>query len=182
MVKPSVEIAREQSRLITFRDAFVRVLSAQDGVTDEMFDEVSLAAGSARRAYRLNDGKTFAVQDGIYLIPNADPMSQWQAVFDSDSDLSAAKVLSAVNLAIGRAEERLMTAREHERGLVGMISAVLRWPVTLRNAVGDGRPQQRAAFSVGIAGQILVLVVSAWIIALGTQFAGWAWNVVAGLF
>lgn len=150
MVKPSTEIEREQQRLTAFRDAFQRFLDAsEDGVeTDEMFADVSVAAGLARRAYALNDGKAFPVQDGIYLIPNADPMSHWQAVFSRDSDLHAGKVVSAVNLAIGRAEERLTVARGYERGLIGIISTVLRWPSTLRAAVGDSRPQRRAAVTV----------------------------------
>lgn len=178
MVKLSTDIERERDRLVSFRDSFHRFLEASESgdETDEMFTEVSLAAGLARRAYALNDGKTFAVQDGLYLIPHADPMSQWQAVFSRDSDLYAGKVISAVNLAIGRAEERLVVAREHERGLVGVISAVLRWPHTLRAAVGDSRPQQRAAVAVGVVGQVVVGAATAWVVAAGTQVAVWAWQ------
>lgn len=183
MVKPSTEIEREQQRLLAFRDAFQRFLdAAEEGTeTDDMFTEVSVAAGLARRAYALNDGKAFPVQDGIYVIQNADPMSQWQAVFSSDSDLYAGKVVSAVNLAIGRAEERLIAAREHERGLIGVISTVLRWPRTLREAVGDSRPQQRAAVAVGVVGQILVGAATAWVVAAGTQLAVWAWQTIAAV-
>lgn len=181
MVKPSVEIERELQRLVGFRDSFQRFLEASEhaGETDELFTEVSVAAGLARRAYALNDGKAFPVQDGIYVFQNADPMSQWYAVFSPDSDLHAGIVVSAVNMAIGRAEERLVVARENERGLIGAISAVLRWPRTLRAAVGEGRPQQRAAVAVGVVGQILVGAATAWLVAAGTWFAVGAWQAIA---
>jgi hypothetical protein len=102
-------------------------------------------------------------------------------VFSGDSDLSPATVVSAVNLAIGRAQERLITAQQHERGLVGAISAILRWPCTLRAAVGEGRPKQRAAVTIGVIGQILVGAATAWVVAAGTQFAAWLWG-AADLF
>lgn len=181
MVKPSTEIEREKQRLVAFRDVFQRFLQASEASvdTDEMFTEVSVAAGLARRAYALNDGKTFPVQDDRYIYQNADPMSHWQAVFSHDSDLSAGTVVSAVNLAIGRAEERLVVAREHERGFLGVISGILRWPRTLRDAVGGGRPQQRAAVAVGVVGQVLVGAATAWVVAAGTQLALWAWQAIA---
>lgn len=117
--------------------------------------------------------------DGQYLISNADPMSQWHVVFSDDTDLHPTKITTAVNLAIGRGQERLQAARDNERGVLGIIASIVRWPQTLREAVGTSRPQQHVAQAVGVAGQIAVAVVATWIAAAGVQLGIWLWTVVA---
>ena len=128
MTKPSETIAQEQARIVLFRDAFQQLLGEPEtgGRDDELLNEVSIAAGAARRAYAANDGLTFAVQDGIYLVPNADPMSPWTSVFDVDSDLTTMKVAASLNLSIGRAQERYEAAKQAERGFVEIVSSILR--------------------------------------------------------
>ncbi|CBT76507.1 hypothetical protein [Glutamicibacter arilaitensis] len=162
MAKPSKMIAQERERMVLFRDAFQRL--AGDAATyargTELLNEVSIAAGAARRAYAVNDGRTFPVQDGIYLVSNADPMSHWASAFDSDSDLTTMKIITSLNLSIGRAQERYEAAKQAERGFVGAVSSILRWPITLRDAAGPGPAQKKAAQSLGIIGQVLVGAVT----------------------
>lgn len=131
------------------------------GGNDELLDKVSIAARAARRAYAANDGRTFAVQDGIYLVPNADPMGHWDSVFNGDSDPTTMKIITSLNLSIWRAHERFDAAKQAERGFVGAVSSILRWPIILRDAAGPGPAQKKAAQTLGIAGQVIVGAVTA---------------------
>lgn len=75
-------------------------------------------------------------------------------------------VVSAVESAIGLAETRAAEAEEREKGMVGFIAAFLRWPTTLREAVGpDHAAQRRAAGALGVLAQILVGIVASTIAA-----------------
>lgn len=173
MTRPSERIALGRDRLTRFRDELSALLGdLQDGDLSELddgrFQAVAVLSGEAQRAYAENQGRLFTVQDGIYLRTNVDPISHWILLLKDDVDLSPAEVITATNVAIGRAQERIDTAQSHERGLTGIVSAILRWPDDLRAAAGPGKGQQRAAKSVGIAGQVFVTatagVVSAGII------------------
>jgi hypothetical protein len=182
MARPSEVIARDRERILRFRDALQRFFATveTDGRSDELINEVSVAAGEARRAYGRNDGRTFVVQDGIYLVPNADPMSHWTSVLDPESDLTPVKVITSLDLSIGRAQERYEDAKRGERGVVGVVSSILRWPSTLRDAVGPSSAQRRAAQTLGIVGQVLVGAVATAISAAIVQAAVLVWQAVFG--
>lgn len=182
MARPSEVIARDRERILRFRDALQRLLATvDDGRSDDLINEVSVAAGEARRAYTRNDGRTFAVQDGIYLVPNADPMSHWASLFDPDSDLTAMKVITSLDLSLGRAQERFEDAKRGERGFVGVVSSILRWPGTLRDAVGPNAAQRRAAQTLGIVGQVLVGAAATAVSAAIVRTAVLVWQAVFGI-
>ncbi|WP_188509141.1 hypothetical protein [Conyzicola nivalis] len=179
MVKPSETIARDRERIVRFRDVLQRLLASENGDgDDDLVSEVSVAAGEARRAYARNDGRSFAVQDGICLVPNADPMSHWASLVSANSDLNATKVITSLDLAIGRAQVRFEDAQRNERGVVGVVSAIFRWPTTLRNAVGPSLQQQRAAQTLGILGQIVVAAVGPTLSAAIVQAAVILWQTI----
>ena len=70
-------------------------------------------------------------------------------------------LVSAVESAIGLAETRAAEAEEREKGLVGLVAAFLRWPTTLREAVGpDHAAQRRAAGALGVLAQLVVGVIA----------------------
>lgn len=71
--------------------------------------------------------------------------------------LPAQTVVSAVESAIGLAQARASEAEEREKGIVGLIAAFLRWPTTVREAVGpDHAAQRRAASALGVVAQLVV--------------------------
>lgn len=155
MPKPSRRIERDIERLERFRDLFADLIESPDPES-RLVQDLAIAAGESREAYEVNGGRSFPVQDGIYLTTNATPMSHWKSAFGGNSDLDPVTVVAAVDLAIGRARQRLDDARDREKGVVGAVAAVLRWPSDLRDAVGPGRGQRRAAQALGVVGQVVV--------------------------
>jgi hypothetical protein len=64
------------------------------------------------------------------------------------------------------AETRAAEAAEREKGFVGFVAAFLRWPTTLREAVGpDHAAQRRAAGALGVLAQLVVGVAASTIAA-----------------
>ncbi|MDQ6933896.1 MAG: hypothetical protein M3130_01100 [Actinomycetota bacterium] len=107
---------------------------------------------------------------------NVNPVANWESSKDPQQ-LEPTTVVSTVESAIARARQSAEEAAERERGLTGLIAAFLRWPSTLREAVGPDRSGQRAAAGViGVLGQILVgimaSVLAAGLIAAGVAVGG----------
>lgn len=74
--------------------------------------------------------------------------------------LTPTLVTSSVEAAIVAATAEHETAKGRERGLVGLIASFIRWPQTLREAVGPGRAPRAAAGAIGFLGQIIVGALS----------------------
>ncbi|APF34907.1 hypothetical protein [Microbacterium paludicola] len=177
MVKPSKKIERDIARLERFRDLFSELFDGPEP-RPGLVQEVAIAAGESRQAYADHDGRMFPVQDDIYLTPNATPMTHWKSAFHDASDLDPMTVVAAVDLAIGRAQQRLEESREREKGVVGLIAAILRWPSDLREAVGPSPGQKRAAQALGVIGQILVGACATAVGAGVIQLAVWGYQVI----
>jgi hypothetical protein len=175
-MKPSEEIQRDLDRLVAFRNTFINALNASERDNSdwlrkplkskgshqkwvELQTATAHAAGAAAAAYRRYGGGTLRIANGAY-IQNVDPVANWKMSFADTDVLDPLLVVSSVDAIIGAATTELETARSRERGLVGVVAAFLRWPRTLREAVGPGRAPRAAAGAIGILGQILVGTVS----------------------
>lgn len=184
VARPSARIQGEINRLVAFRVAFIALVNASklDQRDFSMFftklvpnvphaewtklqTDVATAAGAASRAYLSNGGGTFTLKNAAFIMHNVNPVSNWMMALESPDELKPEMVISSVESAIGVATERFERAKQNERGLVGLIAAFLRWPSTLREAVGDNTYQRSAASAIGVVGQILVGAIAA---ALGT--------------
>ncbi|WP_288121554.1 hypothetical protein [Microbacterium sp. 69-7] len=133
--------------------------------------DVAIAAGAAQEAYSANGGGTFTMRNAAH-VTTVNPIANWHFALERPDELKPQMVVSAVDLAIGQARTRYESAIEHERGLVGVIASFLRWPQTLREAVGPSWTQRTVASTLGVVGQIVVGGVAA---ALGTALV---WGVV----
>ncbi len=188
MAKHSASIEREGVVLNEFRAAYIALVNATklehdyDGpklrpkVSSDKWSklqrDVAIAAGAAQAAYLQNGGATFSFTSGRFLMNNVNPLANWQMTIERPDEMEPQNVVSAVDLAIGRARARYEAALQSERGLVGLIASFLRWPDTLRQAVGPSRTQRTAASALGVVGQVVVGAVAA---ALGTALV---WGVV----
>jgi hypothetical protein len=193
-MKPSVQYRRDAEALRRFREAYVRLMNSSrpqepvfatelgPGVSDERWSrlrtELSLAAGAAIPGYNRHGG-VFALRNAAYSTSGVDPVSNWELSLRHPGQLPPQSVVSAVDSAIGLAETRAADAEEREKGLIGLIAAFLRWPTTLRDAVGpDHALQRRAAGAVGVIGQVIVGVIAT-LLASGMVAAGFAiWRAV----
>ena len=186
-MKPSVRYRDDAEALRAFCNAYVNVINAsqpREGLYgselvanvpppewSRLRSEAAHAAGAATTAYHRNGGGTFTLKNAAVIMQNIDPISNWDMSL-RDPDFSAEAVVAAVEQTIGLAERRAAEAEQREKGIVGLIAAFLRWPSTLREAVGPGHAaQRRAAGAFGFIGQVIVCVI-------GTAIAT---GVVAGL-
>lgn len=188
MGKPSTRIVQQGQRLDEFRSAFIELVNASKptggdwdlprlipNVSNDRWSQlqrdVAIAAGAAQEAYGANGGGTFTMRNAAYMT-TVNPIANWHFALERPDELKPQMVVSAVDLAIGQARTRYESAVEHERGLVGVIAGFLRWPQTLREAVGPSWTQRTAASALGVVGQVIVGAVAA---ALGTALV---WGVV----
>jgi hypothetical protein len=126
-----------------------------------MYSEASKTAGAAAMAYRRYGG-TFTLRNAAYIMNAVDPVANWEMSIKDPQQLEPTAVISTVEAAIARARQEAQEAVERERGLTGFIAAFLRWPSTLREAVGPGHGAQRtAAGAIGILGQVVVGAITA---------------------
>lgn len=165
--------------MIEFRNAYVALLNSakvvdNDGWTSselgpkvdnatwqERMRAVAAASGSAGPAY-LRYGGTWTMRNAAYITKNVDPVSNWQMSIKRPDNMPVENVLSAVDAAIARAQQEADDARQRERGLTGVIATFLRWPSTLREAVGpDSGAQRAAAGFVGVFAQVFVGALTA---------------------
>lgn len=180
-VKPSVQFRRDAEALRQFRDAFVALVNASrsyqpvfmtqlgPGVPQEQWNklrtQVALAAGRAQPAYNRHGG-VFALRNAAYRMNGVSPVTNWEMCLRDPEQLPPHTVVSAVEGAIGLAETRGVEAGEREKGIVGLVAAFLRWPTTLREAVGpDHTTQRRAASALGVVAQFIVGVLASTIAA-----------------
>jgi len=167
--------------LSDFRRAFIELVNAAKPVGGEwdlprlvpnvsndrwsqLQRETAIAAGAAQQAYGANGGGTFTMRNAAYMT-TVNPIANWHYALERPDELKPQMVVAAVDLAIGQARTRYENAVQHERGLVGVIATFLRWPQTLREAVGPTWTQRTAASALGVVGQVLVGAAAA---ALGT--------------
>lgn len=173
-------------RLNDFRNAYVELINASKrdgeslgypslvpkGNADEwqrLRQKTSMAAGAAQPAFARRGGGTILMPMGSRM-QSIDPIPNWHMAVTSPEEFDPQLIASTVEHVLGGAAVELEKARSNERGLLGLIAAFLRWPDTLRDAVGGSAARQRGVKAVGIVGQIVVGTISG---ALATAlFAG----------
>lgn len=180
-MKPSSQYRRDADVLRRFREAYVALINASQpyqpifitqlrpGIPLEEWNrlrtELSIAAGRAEPAYRRHGG-VFALRNAAYTVSGVSPVTNWEMSLRDPDQLPPQTVVSAVESAIGLAETRAAEAEEREKGVVGLVAAFLRWPTTLREAVGpDHAAQRRAAGALGVVAQLIVGVLASTIAA-----------------
>lgn len=134
-----------------------------------LYFETAKAAGAAALAYPKYGG-TFTLRNAAYILNNVDPVANWEMSIRDPEQLDPRTIIASIEAAISRARQESQDASERERGLTGFIAAFLRWPSTLREAVGPG-PQRAAAGVIGVFGQILVGIVAS-VLATGLVAVG----------
>lgn len=173
-MKPSERFRRDADALSLFRNAYVDLVNHAKPYREDTFSmvvlrpntdnatwqkkrsEVSGAAGMAGAAYGRHGG-TVTLRTMTYVLPNIEPLTNWEMSLRDPEQLDPETVISSVESAIARARQLSQDAAARERGLTGLIAAFLRWPSNLREAVGPGRSaQRRAAGLIGVVGQVLV--------------------------
>ena len=90
---------------------------------------------------------------------NVDPITNWAMSIRDPEQMPPESVVASVETAIGIATELRDQVKQREHGLIGLIAAFLRWPQDLREAVGPGQAQRRAAGAIGVFGQLVVAAV-----------------------
>lgn len=91
---------------------------------------------------------------------DAAPVANWEMSLRDPEQLSPDTIISSVESAAARATREGVEAGARERGFTGLITALLRWPSDLREAVDLGHPAQLAAAGViGVIGQLLVAAI-----------------------
>jgi len=189
-VKPSERFGADVTNLIEFRDAFIDMINATQVVSPRFIQQrvpnvdpttwngvrhrVAVAAGPARLAYNRHGDQLSLRQFGT-VTNGISPVANWEMALSAPESLPPESVVSMVETAAGLAFSRQKQAAGNEKGVVGLVAAFMRWPSNLREAVGPGSTQRRAATVVGIAGQVLTGVIVAGIVA-GIV---WAWKLVA---
>lgn len=176
VVKPSMQHRRDAEVLRHFREAYIALVNASEphqpifitrlrsGVPQDEWNrlrtELSLAAGRAEAAYQRHGG-VFALRNAAYTMSGVSPVANWEMSLRDPDQLPPQTVISSVESAIGLAEARAADAEEREKGIVGLVAAFLRWPSTLREAVGPGHAvQRRAAGVLGVVAQLVVGVLA----------------------
>ncbi|WP_188042826.1 hypothetical protein [Changpingibacter yushuensis] len=160
MGKPSAQIKQQGERLNEFRAAFIELINASrpaggdwdlprlvPDISNDRWSQLpsdtAIAAGAAQEAYSTNGGGTFTMRNAAYMT-TVNPIANWHFAMERPDELKPQMVVSAVDLAIGQAFNRYENALQCERGLVGVIASFLRWPQTLREAVGPSWIQRTA--------------------------------------
>jgi hypothetical protein len=172
-VKPSERYRQDAELMLTFRNAYVDLVNHARPTGGSYFlpelgpavDQrtwqskraaVAAAAGVAVVAY-CRYGGTFTLRNAAYIMNNVDPVTNWEMSLRDPEQLPPQVVVTSVESAIARAKQEAEDAARRERGLTGLIAAFLRWPSSLREAVGPGHSAQRtAAGAIGIVGQVIV--------------------------
>lgn len=176
-VKPSQRYAQDADMMMKFHDAYVElinnttqgqdaywdpVLAPRAGITDRRWNElrrtVAQAAGAAGPVYEQYGG-TFTMRNAAYVTHGVSPVANWDLSLRDPMQLSPETVVSLVEAAVAAAQHEATEAAERERGITGLVAALIRWPATLREAVGPGKAQRTAAGAVGILGQIVVAAI-----------------------
>lgn len=122
----------------------------------QLTQAVARASGEGIEAYQRSSGTTMSFNSGGYRFQNVNPLVNWEMSLADPETMKPTAIISAIDNAIGSATTKYKEARIHERGLVGIIATFLRWPQTLREAVGPAAVPRFAAGAIGVVGQIVV--------------------------
>lgn len=189
-MKPSTRYAEDARLMTAFRSAFVDLVNHsrqhQELYRPELVRDTdhatwqakrratAMAAGAAAEAYSSHGGIHTVTQFGRS--STFDPVLNWETALKDPEHLSPESVISSVEAAVARALQLSREASLRERGFTGLVAAFLRWPVTLREAVGPGAAQRTAAGVVGVVGQVVVGLIVTAIVAAIVQ----AWTLITG--
>ena len=178
MTKPSAALAADVERLRAFRDAYAELIGAchperdRNGLTilgpgdnerewPRLRQRAGTAAGAALPAYERALGAQYLLNNSILFGGKPfNPIGNWDTSLQVPSDFSPQVLTAIADQAIGVAEARLEEARLRERGLTGILASFVRWPRTLREAVGTSGVERTTATAVGYMGQFLLLLVT----------------------
>jgi hypothetical protein len=145
----------------------------------ELMQRTARTSGEAVAAYLRSGGTTMTLRNAAYVMQNVNPIVNWEMSLRDPDMMQPTAIVSAVDNAIGYATTRYKEAKMHERGPVGVIASFLRWPQTLREAVGPGAAPRFAAGAIGVVGQIVVATVGG---ALATGLVAAAIALWRGVF
>lgn len=194
-MKPSERLKRDIEALAKFHSAYIALINASKRVDEwpqirfrprgdeqrwlQLHREVSTAAGAAQWAYARQGGGTFTLRNAAYITNNVNPVSNWIMSIEDPESLKPQMILTAVEATIGGAEQDYEEALLRERGLIGLIAAFIRWPQSLREAVGPGWAPRTAAGAIGFIGQVVVGTLATALAAGLVALCVWLWNDVA---
>lgn len=120
---------------------------------------VGVAAGGAAAA--------LARFGGSY---DLDPVAKWSTSLIASHEVGPAEVQACIRAAVGSARRQLEIEQQRERGLTGAVASFIRWPQSVREAVGGSQGQQRAASVLGLGLQVVAGLVVAgilWLVSSG---------------
>lgn len=169
---------RDANIMMAFRDAYVELTNNARRVSDgwslatlepdgisrarwvELYSAVATAAGAAGPVYGRYGG-TVTLRNAAYIMNNVNMLVNWELSIRDPEQLPIHMLISSVESAVARARQLADEAAERERGITGLIAAFLRWPSTLREAVGPEHGAQRtAAGAIGFFGQLVVGILA----------------------
>jgi hypothetical protein len=166
------EAFRAQARNIAaFRDAYMRLISLSAVVSDPVF-----FTHRAREPKKGMEGEFYpqfadvarlAGKACVGPISVVDEIANWQQSLKDVEILSARDVVETCESMLGILDERATVLDQRDRTLAGKVALFVGFPARVRAIVVEDHPGlSRAAFGVGIAGQVLVGVIVA-ILAAG---------------
>ncbi|GGO72432.1 hypothetical protein [Nocardioides deserti] len=183
-MKRSEELRTQAQHVVSFRDGYMQLIGLSRIVHDEVFyshrlrvpkqgheaEYFKLMATVARAAGHAQVGPG-GVLHGI---------ANWKQSLDDIEALSAADVIETCESVIGMLEGQATVLERRDRTLAGRVAAFVGFPSRVRAIAAQDYPGlQKAAFGVGIAGQVLVGVMVAVLAAGVIAVIAALWRVIA---
>lgn len=163
-MKRSEELRTQAKHVASFRDAYMQLLSLSRIVHDEIYFTHRLRVpkegmdGDYYRHFRQvarNAGQAVVGPAGAIR-----EIANWKQSFEDVEVLSAKDVLESCESMTGMLEEQARVFEKRDRSFAGRLAAFVGFPSRVQAIVAQDHPQlQRAAFGVGITGQVLVGVL-----------------------
>lgn len=178
-MKPSQRHATNAERLSNFRNAYVQLINAS--IQKDAYPKISMGPGGDVNEWMLlrhqvsrlagpagpiypHYGPIYQTHSGPWVNSNFNPVVGWETSINDIKQFPPQTLITALDGAITRAETEVCDAREREKGITGLIAKFIRWPLELKEAVGKGSAIQKAALTLGVMGQVLVGLTTAWIL------------------
>ena len=176
-MKPSAKHELNRQRMLAFRDAFMNFYNASKIIEDwpkkklvpnieaqkwvELRLKVAGASGAAGAIYPLY-GTLFQTRSAGWAMDNFNPITGWEVCANDCELFPPETLITALEAALSNAEAKVEDAKGREKGFTGLIAGFLRWPQTIREAVGGGVYAQKSATFFAVLLQIFTGVISTW--------------------
>lgn len=193
-MKPAERHEIAKNRILNFRNAYVELINVTDlknfasspekamnvGLEDwsKLHQKTSSAAGIAELDY-FKYGQTFTYTEGFASNYTISPTSAWLRSLKEPHRFPPDLIISVLDSAIAKAEEMSRHSERLNKGIVGLVAGLIRFPNSLAEAVGVERgPSYYATKSIGVVGQIAAAVAIYYLSAILIKFL----NFVLSLF